>query len=156
MQQHKNETKALAGMDSLAKLMDSQFKIPGTNIRFGLDALIGLIPGAGDFATFLVSGYIILNLAKNGASGFVLARMALNVLIDSLIGAIPIAGDIFDIVFRANARNMKLMHEHYVEGRHRGSAWKIIIPVLIFLLVLICGLAYMAYLIFMWLFHVIS
>ena len=143
-------------MDSLAKLMDSQFKIPGTNIRFGLDALIGLIPGAGDFATFLVSGYIILNLAKNGASGFVLARMALNVLIDSLIGAIPIAGDIFDIVFRANARNMKLMHEHYVEGRHRGSAWKIIIPVLIFLLVLICGLAYMAYLIFMWLFHVIS
>ncbi len=156
MQPQKNETKALAGMDSLAKLMDSQFKIPGTNIKFGLDALVGLIPGAGDFATFLVSGYMMLTLAKNGASGFVLARMALNVLIDSLIGAIPILGDLFDIAFKANSRNMKLMHEHYVEGRHRGSGWKIIIPVLIVLLVIVCGIAYLAYLIFMWLFNLLG
>lgn len=156
MQQRKNETQALARMDSLAKLMDSQFKIPGTNIRFGLDALIGLIPGAGDFATFLVSGYMMLTLAKNGASGFVLARMALNVLADSLIGAIPIIGDIFDVAFRANARNMKLMHEHFVEGRHRGGAWKVVVPVLVILLVLVSALAYLAYKIFMWLFDLLS
>ncbi len=151
----KNETTALAGMDSLAKLMDAQFKIPGTNIRFGLDALIGLVPGAGDFATFLVSGYMMLTLAKNGASGFVLARMALNVIIDSLIGAIPILGDIFDVAFRANTRNMQLMHEHYVEGRHRGSAWKIIIPVMLILLLLTGFIAYLAYKLLMWLYHLI-
>ena len=134
----------------------SQFKIPGTNISFGLDALVGLIPGAGDFATFLVSGYMMLTLAKNGASGFVLARMALNVLIDSLIGAIPILGDIFDIAFKANARNMKLMHEHYVDGRHRGGAWKVVVPVLVILLVVVCALAYLAYKIFMWLYHLVT
>ncbi len=156
MQQHKKETTALAGMDSLAKLMDSQFKIPGTNIKFGLDALVGLIPGAGDFATFLVSGYMMLTLAKNGASGFVLTRMALNVLIDSLIGAIPILDDIFDIAFRANARNMKLMHEHFVEGRHRGSAWKLVIPILLILLLLVCVLVYVTYQIIVWLFNVVS
>jgi hypothetical protein len=100
---------ALRNMESMAKLMDSQFTIPGTNIKFGLDALIGLVPGAGDFATFLISGYMLTILAQNGASGFVLARMGLNVLIDSLFGAVPILGDIFDVAFKANQRNMKLM-----------------------------------------------
>jgi Domain of unknown function (DUF4112) len=151
----KNGAKTLAEMDSLARLMDSQFSIPGTKIRFGLDALIGLVPGAGDFATFLVSGYMMLILARNGASGYVLARMALNVLIDSLIGAIPVLGDLFDIAFRANDRNMKLMHQHFVDGRHRGGAWKVVVPVLVILLAVVCGLAYLAYRIFMWLYQLI-
>ncbi len=120
--------KKLSGLESLARLMDSRFRIPGTNVRFGLDSLIGLIPGAGGFGTFLVSGYMLTVLSKNGASGFVLARMTLNILIDSLIGAIPVLGDVFDIFYKANQRNMQLMREHYVEGRHRGSAWKLIIP----------------------------
>ncbi len=147
---------ALKNLDTLAKLMDSQFKIPGTNIRFGVDALVGLIPGAGDFSTFLVSGYMLTVLAKNGASGFVLARMALNVLIDSLFGAIPILGDIFDVAFKANQRNMKLMHEHYVEGRHRGGAWKIIVPLLLTLLVFVGALVWVTYQVVVWLYHVIT
>ena len=133
--------------------MDSQFKIPGTNVRFGLDALIGLVPGAGDFATFLISGYMVTILAKNGASGFVLARMVLNVLIDSLVGAIPVLGDIFDVAFKANQRNMTLMQQHYVEGRHKGGAWKVIVPVLLVMLIFIGGLAWLAYKLFVWLFH---
>jgi len=144
---------ALKNLDSLARLMDSQFTIPGTNIRFGLDALIGLVPGAGDFATFLISGYMLTMLAQNGASGFVLARMALNVLIDSLFGSIPILGDIFDVAFKANQRNMKLMHEHYVDGRHRGGAWKIVVPLLLILLLFVAGLAWLAYKIFVWVYH---
>jgi len=133
--------------------MDSQFKIPGTSIKFGLDPLIGLVPGAGDFVSFLISGYMVMILARNGASGFVLARMTLNIFIDALIGSIPILGDIFDIAFKANQRNMKLMHEHYVEGRHRGSAWKLIIPVLFILLLIVTGLAWLGYKTFMWLVH---
>ena len=151
----KNTTPGLENLNSLAKLMDSQFKIPGTNIKFGLDALIGLVPGAGDFATFLISGYMITILASNGASGFVLARMVLNVVIDSAFGAIPILGDIFDVAFKANQRNVKLMQQHYVEGRHKGSAWKVIIPVLLILLIFVGGLAWMAYKLFVWLFHLI-
>ncbi len=147
---------ALKNLDSLAKLMDGQFTIPGTKIKFGLDALIGLVPGAGDFATFLVSGYMLTLLAQNGASGFVLARMALNVLIDSLFGAIPLLGDIFDVAFRANQRNMKLMHEHYVEGRHRGGAWKVVVPLLFVLFLFVAGLAWVAYKLFVWAYQSLS
>ena len=143
----------LSNLRVLAKLMDSQFKIPGTNVRFGLDALIGLVPGAGDFITFLISGYMVTILANNGASGFVLTRMVLNVVIDSLVGAIPVLGDIFDVAFKANQRNMTLMQQHYVEGRHKGGAWKVIVPVLFVLLIFIGGLAWLAYKLFVWLFH---
>jgi len=151
-----NPSTELTNLRVLAKLMDSQFKIPGTNVRFGLDALIGLVPGAGDFATFLISGYMVTILANNGASGFVLARMVLNVVIDSLFGAIPVLGDIFDVAFKANQRNMTLMQQHYVEGRHKGGAWKVIVPVLFVLLIFIGGLAWLAYKLFVWLFHLIT
>jgi hypothetical protein len=145
-------TTDLKNLRVLAKLMDSQFKIPGTDVKFGLDALIGLIPGAGDFVTFLISGYMITILANNGASGFVLARMVLNVIIDALLGSIPILGDIFDVAFKANQRNLALMQEHYVEGRHKGGAWKVIVPVLLLLLIVIGGLAWLAYELFVWIF----
>jgi len=129
----------------LAKLMDAQFRIPGTDIRFGLDGIIGLIPGAGDLSTFAVSGYMLWVMANNGASGFLLARMTLNILIDALFGSIPFLGDIFDIAFKANMRNMRLMQEHYEEGRHRGSAWKVIIPVLVILFLIIIGIIWVTY-----------
>jgi heme/copper-type cytochrome/quinol oxidase subunit 2 len=83
--------------------------------------------------------------AKNGASGFVLARMILNILIDATIGSIPLIGDLFDFAFKANTRNMQLMKEHYVEGRHKGSALKVIIPVLILVLLVIIGLIWLVY-----------
>ena len=145
----------LKNLDALAKLMDAQFKIPGTNIKFGLDALIGIIPGVGDFAGFIISGYMMIIMANNGASGFLLARMAINVFIDSLVGSVPLLGDIFDVAFKANQRNMKLMHEHYVEGRHRGSAWKIILPLLLILLLLVAGLVWIGYKILSWLFELL-
>ncbi len=72
----------LRHLETLAQWMDNRFKIPGTNIRFGLDALIGLIPGAGDLTTFGISGFMLLIMAQNGASGAVLAKMIMNVLIE--------------------------------------------------------------------------
>ena len=136
---------ALKNIDRLAKLMDSQFKLPGTNYRFGLDGLLGLIPGAGDLSTLAVSGYMISIMAKNGASGYVIARMVVNVLIDALLGSIPFIGDLFDFVFKANLKNMKLMREHYQEGRHRGGAWKVVIPVLILLVLVVGFIIYLGY-----------
>lgn len=144
--------RALRDMEFLAKLMDSRFRVPGTDIRFGFDALIGLIPGAGDLSTFAVSGYMLLIMARNGASGYVLARMTLNILADVIIGSIPILGDIFDFAFKANMRNMRLMQEHYREGRHRGSAWKVIIPILIVLFIIIVGLVWGIYRLLAWIF----
>jgi hypothetical protein len=135
----------LKGIDKLAKLMDAQFVIPGTKFRFGLDSLIGLIPGAGDLSTFAVSGYMLWIMAQNGSSGFLLARMVMNILIDAVVGMVPVLGDIFDIAFKANMRNMRLMQKHYQEGRHGGSAWKLIIPVLIILFIIIVGIIWLSY-----------
>jgi hypothetical protein len=147
-----SSSRALKRIGGMAKLMDAQFRVPGTNFRFGLDALIGLIPGAGDLSTFAVSSYMLWIMAQNGASGFVMARMVLNVLIDAIVGMIPIVGDLFDIGFKANMRNMRLMQEHYQEGRHRGSAWKVILPVLIVLFLIIAGLIYLTYRFLAWIF----
>jgi hypothetical protein len=146
---------SLRNLERLAKLMDSQFKIPGTDIRFGLDALIGLIPGVGDFSGLIISSLMLSTLARNGASGFVLARMTLNVVIDALVGSIPVLGDIFDVGFRANERNMKLMREHYVEGRHKGSALKVIIPLVLLLAIILALIAWLSYRLVTWLIHVL-
>jgi hypothetical protein len=143
--QQQYKQRGLKQLGHLAKLMDAQFRIPGTDIRFGLDGIIGLIPGAGDLSTFAVSGYMVWVMANNGASGFVLAKMTFNILMDALIGSIPIIGDVFDIAFKANMRNMRLMQEHYKEGRHRGSAWKLIIPVLIVLFLIIIAIIWFTY-----------
>jgi len=151
MQTYNKDNPSIRNLDTLAKLMDSQFKIPGTNLKFGLDAIIGLVPGAGDMAGFLVSGYMVIVMVQNGASGFVLARIMLNVLIDALIGSIPFIGDIFDFAFKANERNMKLVREHYLDGRHRGGAWKVIVPFLFILFAFFAGVVWMAYALVGWL-----
>ena len=142
----------LRAIEFVAKLMDSQFRIAGTDARFGLDAIIGLIPGGGDFAGFIVSALIVGVLANNGASGFVLARMVLNIIIDAVVGSIPVLGDIFDFAFKANQRNLKLMREHYVEGRHQGGAWKVVVPLLVFLFLLVGTLIWLMYKLIRWLF----
>jgi len=145
--------KELKSVELIAWLMDSRFKIPGTRFRFGLDPLIGLIPGLGDFTGFLISGYMMLICARNGASGFVLARMTFNIFIDALIGAIPLIGDLFDFAYKANDRNLKLMQQHYIEGRHKGGAWKVVVPILIVLFIVIAVLAWCGYKVFTWLIH---
>ena len=145
MTQRYSTHRGLKHIDYLARLMDAQFRVPGTNFRFGLDAIIGLIPGGGDLSTFAVSGYMLWIMAQNGASGYVLARMVLNVLLDTLIGSIPLVGDVFDVFYKSNMRNLQLMQEHYREGRHRGSAWKVIIPVLVMLFLIIVGVIWLTY-----------
>ena len=135
----------LKGMEFIARWMDAKFRLPGTNFRFGLDGLLGLIPGVGDLSTFAVSGYLVLLMARNGAGGYVLARMILNIVIDAALGAIPLIGDLFDFVHKANSKNMNLMRQYYVEGRHRGSAWRVIVPVLVILGLILAGIIWLLY-----------
>jgi hypothetical protein len=146
----------LRHLEVLAKLMDNQFRIPGTNFRFGLDAIIGLLPGAGDLSTFAISTFMLFVMAKNGASGFVMARMILNVLIDSLIGSIPLIGDLFDFAYKSNTKNMRLMREHYREGRHRGSAWKVILPVMILFVAMFAAIIWVTYKVVTWVVQLFS
>ena len=102
----------LARIDALATLLDSAFVVPGTNIRFGLDAIVGLFPGIGDFLTSLVSLYIVHEARQLGAPAHLLVRMVANIAVDGVVGSAPLAGDIFDVMWRANRRNMALLYEH--------------------------------------------
>lgn len=98
-------------LSRLARLMDSAISIPGTSVRIGVDPLIGLIPGLGDFVGALISGYIVLAAAKLGVSRLVLGRMFLNLVIDQLAGTIPLLGDFFDVGWKANIRNVALLED---------------------------------------------
>lgn len=93
----------------LAWLLDELFQIPGTRQRVGLDALIGLVPGVGDTIGALLSTYIIIEAARRGASIWTITRMLGNVGVETVVGAIPLLGDLFDVVFKANRRNIALL-----------------------------------------------
>lgn len=137
--------KELKGVEWIARWMDTKFTFPGTNFRFGLDGLLGLIPGVGDLSTFAVSGYLVLLMARNGASGYVLARMILNIVIDAALGAIPVIGDLFDFVHKANVKNIRLMQQYYQHGRYRGGAWRVVVPVLLILGLILAGIIWLLY-----------
>lgn len=104
--------KAIADLDVLAAMLDSRWRIPGTSIRFGVDALVGLVPVLGDAATGLVSAYIVLRARDCGAGNGLVARMLGNVLLDTAVGSIPILGSIFDVYFKSNNRNVRLLRRH--------------------------------------------
>ena len=97
-------------------LLDSQFRVPGTNIRFGLDAIIGLIPGIGDISTPVFAGLLLLQGVRMRLPIVVQARMVLNAAIDMLVGFVPILGDLVDIGFKANLRNLALLERHARRG----------------------------------------
>jgi hypothetical protein len=103
---------SVARLEALAKLMDGAFVLPGTNVRMGLDGIIGLIPVAGDVISAVVSGYLIWEARRLGAPKWLIARMMANSLVDTAIGAVPVVGDAFDMMFRANMRNMTLLRRH--------------------------------------------
>ena len=102
----------IARIDWLATLLDTRFGIPFTRFRFGADSLIGLAPGVGDFITTALSLYIVYEAHKLGAPKHLLARMLGNVALDGMFGAVPIAGDVFDVLWRANRRNVRILREH--------------------------------------------
>ncbi|NBC10008.1 MAG: DUF4112 domain-containing protein [Bacteroidetes bacterium] len=132
-----SQPKEFPALERLADFLDTRYRIPGTNIRFGADFLIGLVPYAGDVVAFGISSVLVLAMARQGASGMVLAKMIGNVLLDASVGSIPILGDLFDLGYKANRRNLKLLEEHYEEGKHQGSAWWVVALVLLILLALI-------------------
>ena len=102
----------LLALRNFARLMDQAFPIPGTNIRVGLDAVVGLIPGIGDVVGGVMSTWIILGALRHRVPARIIMRMILNVCIDLLFGAVPVAGDVFDFMFEENMRNMRLLELH--------------------------------------------
>jgi len=104
-----------------ARVFDSQFRIPGTTIRFGIDPLLGLVPGVGDLASPVLSMFMVWHGAKLRVPKVVLARMVLNAVIDGLAGVVPVAGDLFDFGWKATAWNLELLEKHAMPGQRASS-----------------------------------
>ena len=121
--------------------MDNAIRIPGTNIRFGLDPLLGLFPFIGDLISYGISSMLVLAMVRNGASGKVVIKMIGNITLDYIIGNVPIIGYIMDFGYKANERNLKLLHEHFDDGKHQGSGWKYLLLILLTLIVIMVVLA---------------
>lgn len=120
------EEQSLARLEALAKLMDGAFVIPGTSIRMGLDGFLGLIPGVGDAIGGLVSSYLVWEARKLGAPNWLIARMLANTAVDTVLGSIPFAGDVFDVMFRANMKNMALLRGYLEKRGYRSGGGKVI------------------------------
>ena len=103
---------ALARITMLTRLLDSAFLIPGTKRRIGLDAVIGLVPFIGDAISTALASYIIWEARQLGLPRWKIARMIGNVAVDATVGAMPFAGDVFDVFFKANERNLRIIHKH--------------------------------------------
>lgn len=145
--------RAVERLRGLAWLLDNSIPIPGTRIRIGLDALIGLIPGLGDAAGAVLSSYILVEAGGLGVSRSTLLRMATNVLIESVVGLIPLAGDLFDAGWKANQRNIKLLERSMTapglaQRRDRGFVAVLVIGTAVTVL----GLAAGGFLLLKWLF----
>lgn len=116
-----DEQALLARLERLSRLLDEQFLFPGTNVRVGLDAIIGLIPGVGDLLTGGLALYLFFLARRFGLPAHVQARMLANIGIDMAFGSVPLLGDAFDVAFRANRRNLRLLLQHLERRRTPGG-----------------------------------
>lgn len=107
-------------IETLERVLERSFTVPGTKQPFGLDAIVGLIPVAGDLVSAALGLYIVWEARNLGMSKFHLARMVANVGFDTAVGAIPLAGDVFDFMFRSNSRNLKMIRRH-LDKHHPAS-----------------------------------
>lgn len=107
-----NRLQTLKRIRRFSRLLDSAFRVPGTRFRFGLDPIIGLVPGAGDLVTTLFSAYLILLATRYNLPTATVGKMIFNVALEFVVGTIPLVGDIFDAFFKANNRNFAMLEAH--------------------------------------------
>ena len=142
-------------IELLAHWTDTVFRIPGLGLRFGLDAIIGLIPGLGDAATSLASLYILSAANRYKVPRITMARMSLNILLDTLVGAIPLVGDLFDAFWKSNRRNVELLRRHVASPPSAarrlelGDRW-FVVAVFVGLVATMIGAAVAAFWILSW------
>lgn len=132
----------------LAHWLDDRFTIPGTDIKYGLDPIISLIPGAGDWLAGMVSSYFILLGVRADVAPSVIMRMGFNVLLDVAVGSIPLIGDLFDVGWKANTKNAELLEKYQsnsqkTERHSKGLLWTVGIVMFILILMLLAGLVWL-------------
>lgn len=128
----------LKRVQRMARLWDAAIRVPGTRLRVGLDPLVGLVPGIGDALGALISSYVLVEAMQVGVPASMLLRMLANIAIDALLGTVPVIGDVFDVVWTANLRNVALLEHHVADpgAAHRASRrWLVLVAAALLLLV---------------------
>jgi hypothetical protein len=138
------QSRKLSGLEPLfrwlALIMDDFLRLPGTRLRFGLDPIIGLLPGIGDVASAIISAVALVHAARYGIPKILIARMATNILINELVGIIPGLGDAFSFWFKSNVRNYELLQRYSAApARSRRGDWIFVIAVLTLLFIIVCA-----------------
>lgn len=142
---------ALRRIRRISHLLDNAIAIPGIGYRVGLDPLVGLLPGGGDLMTGLISIYIVAEAARLGVPAATLGRMGLNILVELVVGTMPMVGDLFDVVWKANAQNVDLVERHIRHPRPSGRADTVFAILLITVLsALVIGIAALSVVIVRW------
>ena len=145
---HEPQARTLAALRKWSVLLDSAFRVPGTRLTFGLDPILGLIPGIGDLTTPLFAALLLLHGVRMRIPRVVQVRMVINALIDLLIGFIPVAGDLFDFGWKANVRNLALLERHaHPQSKASRGDWIFVFSIVgVLLAITVIPLAFAAWL----------
>ena len=125
----------------ISRVLDNAITIPGTKISFGLDPILGLLPGGGDTITGGLSAYIVIEAARMGLPRQVLGKMVGNILLDSFAGTIPVLGDLFDVGWKSNIKNMELLEKHLEIVETEKANPLVIVGLILLLTIIVLGFA---------------
>jgi hypothetical protein len=135
----------------VARWLDEAFRVPGTDVRIGLDPIVGLFPGVGDLAMTVAAAYVLVAAWRLGAPAVLLARMGVNLALDALVGAVPLLGDLFDAGFKATSRNARLLEAWLAApGETRRASGLVVAGVLLAVLALIAAVAFATWRVAAW------
>ena len=145
------ESEPVKRVQALSRLLDNAIAIPGIGYRIGLDPILGLLPGGGDLISGIISVYVVFEAARLGVPAATLGRMGFNIILEVLLGTVPMVGDFFDVVWKANAKNVRLLERHMISPRPRKKLDKLLAVVIVaVLLAIVLGAATLSLLFVRW------
>ncbi|HBB34358.1 MAG TPA: DUF4112 domain-containing protein [Cyanobacteria bacterium UBA8803] len=151
------KTSTLQRLRRLSYLLDNAIPIPGTPYRIGLDPLLGILPGGGDFVGTILSAYIVIEAARLGLPRSTLTKMVGNIVFETVFGAVPVVGDLVDATWKSNARNMAILEEHLeVPKSQKHSDWLFLALLLGGLFLVVVAIAAIGVLLLTWLVNAIA
>ena len=149
---------SLRRLRRISHLLDNAIPIPGTKHRIGLDPILGLIPGGGDLVGSIFAGYVVFKSAQMGVPQETLIKMATNIVFDTVAGTVPVAGDLLDVAWKANVKNIELLDAHLGSPEPTGKKadWLFVALLLLGLMLIVGGVIFLSVMLFGWLFRVFT
>ena len=148
---------SLRRLRRISHLLDNAIPIPGTKYRIGLDPILGLIPGGGDLISSIFAGYVVFKSAQMGVPQETLVKMATNIVFDTVAGTVPVAGDLLDVAWKANVKNIDLLDAHLGSPEQGKKAdWLFVAALLLGLMLIVGGVIFLSVMLFAWVFRALT